>query len=77
MNDYSKSFQSMTLDQVAALLPTVDLAPVLEKEGVSGAEQFQVTDPGQLEAIGQILTETSWTGWARRPRRPPTGSWTR
>ncbi len=57
LNDYSKSYQPMTLDQVAALLPTVDLAPVLEKEGVSGAEQFQVVDPGQLEAIGKMLTE--------------------
>ena len=57
MHDYSKAYLPMSMDEVAALLPTIDLAPVLEAHQVSGAEQFLVVDRGQLEAIGQALTE--------------------
>ncbi len=57
MYDYSKAYIPMSMDDVAALLPTVDMEPVLEKFGVSGVEQTLVVDPGQLEAIGQVLTE--------------------
>ena len=55
--DYSKSYQPMSRDEVAALLPTVDMEPVLEAFGMSGIERFLVEDKGQLEAIGQVLTE--------------------
>ncbi len=57
MYDYSKAYQPMSMDEMTALLPTVDMGPVLEAFGVSGAEQVVVTDRGQLEAIGQVLTE--------------------
>ena len=55
--DYSKSYQPMSRDEVAALLPTVDMEPVLEAFGMSGIERFLVEDKGQLEAVGQVLTE--------------------
>ena len=55
--DYSKAYQPKTLDEVAALLPTIDMAPVLEAFKFSGIDQFLVVDAGQLEAIGQVLTE--------------------
>ena len=57
MYDYSKAYQPMSMDEMTALLPTVDMGPVLEAFGVSGAEQVVVTDRGQLEAVGQVLTE--------------------
>ena len=55
--DYSKSYQPMSRDELAALLPTVDLGPVLEAFGMSGIERFLVMDKGQLEAVGQVFTE--------------------
>ena len=55
--DYSKAYLPKTLDEVAALLPTIDMAPVLEAFKFSGIDQFLVVDVGQLEAVGQVLTE--------------------
>ncbi len=55
--DYSKSYLPKSLDEVAALLPTVDLGPVLEAFGLSGTERFLVMDVGQLEAVGQVFTK--------------------
>lgn len=56
--DYTvKSYVPMTLEDVAALLPTLDLAAILEKEDLEQPEMLYVTDPGQLAAIGELLTE--------------------
>ncbi len=57
MYDYSKCYIPMSLEEVAALLPTLDLGPILEKEDLAQPETIYVTDPGQLEAIGALLTE--------------------
>ena len=55
--DYSKCYVPMSLDEVEAMLPTLDLGPILEKEDLEQPEMLYVVDPGQLEAIGQVLTE--------------------
>lgn len=57
LDDYSKAYLPKNLDEVAALLPTIDMAPVLEALHFSGIERFLVVDAGQLEAVGQVLTE--------------------
>ena len=55
--DYSKCYVPMSLEDVSELLPTLELARILEAEDLIGAEEIYVEDPGQLEAVGKLLTE--------------------
>ena len=61
MMDYSKAYLPMTVDQVDALLPAVDvkafLALVGLGENLTGSEKMTVIDQGQLVAAGELLTE--------------------
>lgn len=59
--DYSKAFLPMTVDQVDALLPAMDLKAMLTLEGLgdglTGSEPMTVIDQGMLVAAGELLTE--------------------
>ncbi len=55
--DYTIAYVPMSKEEVDALLPTVDLDAILELENFAGIDEMYVEDPGQLKAIGQLLTE--------------------
>ena len=55
--DYSKCYIPTAFEDIDALLPTVDLDAVMQIEGLPSDAEIYVEDPGQLEAIGALLTE--------------------